>query len=206
MRLNCSNNELTTLDVSENSELEDLDCSYNRLKTFNLGNKNSKIKKIKVNNNFLGYANQRVSQANAVSAIVGLENITTLTDFDCSNNQITNLNLSTNPNLANLNVSNNLLTSLDLSKNPLLTSFDCRVNPSLQNVYIIENHSTTEWVFENSTILEIIYITDIENSNKAYSNKAILGTYNIQGQTVSTTYQGLVIIRYTDGTSEKVMQ
>jgi hypothetical protein len=37
-------------------------------------------------------------------------------------------------------------------------------------------------------------------------SKIISAIYNLQGQEVSATYEGLVIIRYTDGSSQKVMQ
>jgi hypothetical protein len=49
------------------------------------------------------------------------------------------------------------------------------------------------------------YITSINNEIISQP-KTISTIYNLQGQVVNTTYQGLVIIRYTDGTSEKVLQ
>ena len=44
------------------------------------------------------------------------------------------------------------------------------------------------------------------DDNLTTPSKTITSIYNLQGQSVNNTYQGLVIIRYTDGTSEKVVQ
>ena len=75
----CENNQLSQLDMSENSELTDLNCSENRLTTLDL-RKN-----------------------------------TELTRLECDNNQLTVLNIETTAGLEALHCRNNRLTSLDLS-------------------------------------------------------------------------------------------
>ena len=77
--LTCDNNELTSLDVSGNTALMTLSCGFNKLESLN------------------------VSGSAA------------LTYLSCDNNKLTSLNVSGNPNLTNLYCGSNQLTSLDLS-------------------------------------------------------------------------------------------
>lgn len=51
-----------------------------------------------------------------------------VTGFDCSFNQLTDLNVSRNPALTSLNCAVNQLEELDLSKNPALTNLNCSYN------------------------------------------------------------------------------
>lgn len=55
-----------------------------------------------------------------------------------------------------------------------------------------------------STVLRN-YTTSI-NEEILTQPKTISSICSLQGQAVNTTYQGLFIIRYTDGTSEKMIQ
>lgn len=59
-----------------------------------------------------------------------------LQNLDCSNNNITCLDLSKLSALSHLNCSSNQLETLDLSKNFALTSLDCTNNPMLASIYV----------------------------------------------------------------------
>jgi hypothetical protein len=48
--------------------------------------------------------------------------------LECYNNELSNLNLDSNSNLASLNCSNNVLNSLDVSNNLALEIFECASN------------------------------------------------------------------------------
>ena len=48
-------------------------------------------------------------------------------------------------------------------------------------------------------------VTDISD-NTILSNKTISNIYNLQGLEVSKDFRGLVIYKYTDGTTQKVVQ
>ena len=48
-------------------------------------------------------------------------------------------------------------------------------------------------------------VTSIDNQN-IESNKTILNRINLQGQEVDSNYKGLIIIRYTDGSTQKQIQ
>ena len=63
-----------------------------------------------------------------IKDLTGIENFTSLTALDFSNNQITNIDLSKNILLETLNASSNQITTLDLSK-----------NVNLRIVYIVNN-------------------------------------------------------------------
>ena len=100
-QLDCSNNQLTSLDLSNNPFLEQLDCSNNQLTSLDLSN-----------NPFLE-------------------------QLDCSNNQLTSLDLNNNLGLHQLDCSNNLLTNLDLSNNQYLTYIDVSNNPITPGALIL---------------------------------------------------------------------
>jgi alpha-tubulin suppressor-like RCC1 family protein len=64
-----------------------------------------------------------------ISDLSGIENFTSLTYLDVSNNQLTSLNVSNNGLLETLNASSNQLTTLDLSENTKLTIVYVANNP-----------------------------------------------------------------------------
>ena len=112
-RLYCSSNKLTTLDLSKNSGLTTLDCEKNQLTSLDLSN-----------NSGLTYLDCFSNQLMALDLL----NNSGLTTFDCSSNQLTSLDLSNNSGLTKLYCSSNKLTTLDLSKNSGLTTLDCEKN------------------------------------------------------------------------------
>lgn len=99
-RLYCDNNQLSSLNLSENPILLDLNCSNNQLNTFNTS-KNINITSLNCSNNRL--------------TSLDVSNSVYLSLLDCSTNQLTMLDISRNRNLDYLYCSNNLLTSLNVS-------------------------------------------------------------------------------------------
>ena len=91
-KLNIGNNKLTSLDISSNTLLETLDCQKNTIANLNLSNNSNLI------------------------------------SLNASNNQITSLDLSQNIQLLDLNIGYNKLSDLDISSNALLQKLDCRKN------------------------------------------------------------------------------
>ena len=63
-----------------------------------------------------------------IQSCQGIEFLTNLSGFDCTNNQLTTLDLSSVSQLRTLNCSNNQLTELDLSQVPNLSTLDCSNN------------------------------------------------------------------------------
>ncbi len=109
--LDCSNNSITSLDLSACPSLETLNCSTNLIESLDASNNVSLV------NLSCGH-NQLTS--------LDVSNNTSLTTLDVSNNiALTTLDVSNNTALTTLDVSNNIaLTTLDVSNNTALTTLD----------------------------------------------------------------------------------
>lgn len=77
-----------------------------------------------------------------IVSLQGIEYFTNLTHLDCSNNQLSNLDVSWNTNLISLTCRNNQLSNLDVSRNTALTHLDC-LNNQLSNLDISRNTALT---------------------------------------------------------------
>ena len=104
--LDCSINQLSRLDVSQNTALEKLDCSTNQLSSLNLS-KNAKLKYL--------YCNQNELTSLDVSKNTGLNLL------NCNRNRLTSLDVSQNEKLEWLYCRQNKLTSLDVSQTAVTT-------------------------------------------------------------------------------------
>ncbi|KAK3582200.1 hypothetical protein CHS0354_023736 [Potamilus streckersoni] len=111
--LDCSNNQLSTLDVSKNVALRYLDCYSNLLTSLDVS-KNVLLRELLCQYNQLGTLNVSKNVA--------------LTELACNYNQLTTLDVSENVLLTSLVCYSNLLTSLDISKNVLLRELRCQSN------------------------------------------------------------------------------
>ena len=112
--LNCSGNQLTSLDVSNNTALTELDCNGNQLTSLDVS-KNTALTELWCDNNQL--------------TSLDVSKNTALTELWCKDNQLTSLDVSNNTALTELSCSENQLTSLDLSNNTALTDLTCSSNP-----------------------------------------------------------------------------
>ena len=133
-KLSCSRNQLTSLDVSKNTALTTLWCSDNQLTSLDVS-KSPALTQLDCSSNQL--TNLDVSDCTALTKLGCYENqltnlnasgCTALTWLDCSWNQLTSLNVSGYSALGRLSCSNNQLTSLDVSGCTSLTSLDCSWN------------------------------------------------------------------------------
>ena len=111
--LNCSNNFLTAIDMSNNAGLLVLYCSSNQLTSLNVST-NTSLNLLHCNSNQLSSLN--------------VSSNTLLADFNCSANQLSSINVSSNSALSNFNCSNNILPSLNVSSNFLLNTLNCNSN------------------------------------------------------------------------------
>jgi len=132
--LNCSTNQLSTLDISKNTALTELSCDNNELTALDLS-KNILLTKLYCNINQLTALD--VSQSSTLSyldcsfnqlTMLDVSNNTTLIQLRCNNNQLTELSLSKSINLMMLRCEENKLTALDISNNTTLTELDCSLN------------------------------------------------------------------------------
>ena len=125
--LNCSNNPLTSLDVSAFTELEMLDCS-------NCFNRSSVSR---------SYSN----------GVLDLSANTKLRTLSCSENGLTELILPDSP-LTTIYCHYNQLTSLDLSKNEELTFVNCEYNQIVE-VNLSENAALADFHATGNKLTQI---------------------------------------------------
>jgi Leucine-rich repeat (LRR) protein len=132
--LECSGNQLTSLDVSKNTALRILDCSSNELTLLDVSNNTALVILVCASNQL---ASLDISQNTALGLLLcSLNQLTSLDVSEntylgslfCGSNQLTNLDLSHNINLGKLGCQFNSITNLDLSYNPYLGDLDCSAN------------------------------------------------------------------------------
>lgn len=99
----------------------------------------------------------------SITSLTGIEDFTALVELDCSNNLITDLDVSQNANLKFLGSGNNpFLTSLDVSQNTALTFLSCNLNPQLESLDV-RNGNNVNFTFFSTIIspkLKCIYVDD----------------------------------------------
>ena len=138
-RLNCSTNQLTSLDLSKNTKLDWLDCDENQLTSINL-NGCTELTDISC------YTNKLTSLD--VSANLKLEAL------GCGDNELQSLDVSKNPNIKELGCDKNKLESLNISANPNLTGLDCSDN-KLKSLDVSKNTELSALFFASNNIAEI---------------------------------------------------
>ncbi|WP_034042430.1 T9SS type B sorting domain-containing protein [Wocania ichthyoenteri] len=132
--LNCSDNNLLSLDISSNLNLTELYCNNNMLSSLNVSALDA-LKILWFDFNQIANINV-VNNTNLISLTCGNNLLTSLdisqnlglTVLVCDNNQIPNLDVTQHSNLNTLIARNNLLTSIDVTQNPNITFFDVGLN------------------------------------------------------------------------------
>ena len=128
--LDCSVNEIETLDLSKNTRLKSLDCSVNRLERLDLTNNKELV--------YLTCTNSPVSRLD----ITGLTNLKDATIFWL---QLESIDVSTNTSLEWLFLTGNKISRLDVSNNLKLNNLYCN-NCALENLDVSIN--TKLWTLE----------------------------------------------------------
>ena len=168
--LKCYDNQLTSLNVSQNTALTELSCSFNRLTSLNVSGCTA-LTELYCSNNQLTSLN--------------LSGCTALTELNCSNNQLTSLNPSGCAALTVLGCSGNQLTSLNLSGCTALTRLSCDGN-QLTSLNVSGCTSlTTLYCYNNQLIsLNVSGCTSLTTLDCKYNQ---LISLNVSGCTSLTT-------------------
>ena len=133
-QLSCYSNQLAELDVSKNTALEVLDCYDNHLTALNVS-QNTALKFLYCFENRLESLD--VSQNTALTQLwchtnqltsLNVSDCTALTWLESYSNQLAELDVSGCTDLESLSCSGNSLTSLDVSQNMALTQLFCSSN------------------------------------------------------------------------------
>jgi Leucine-rich repeat (LRR) protein len=185
----CYFNQLSTLDMSQNVNLEELKCSDNQLTSLNVS-QNTNLVKLYCKGNQLAVLDlsnnvnleELISGGNPFTSGLNIYNNTLLQLLNCTNCQLTALDVSQNTNLTSLNVHTNQLKALDVSQNTNLTSLNIHTNQLTS--LIVKNGANNLipaadfWATNNSNL------TCIEVSDIVY---AIANWTNIDSQHVFNT-------------------
>lgn len=134
-KLYCNNNKLIALKVSNNLELQILNCSDNMLGELAIENCGF-LKELYCRNNLIDKLN--ISYASKLAILdcgnnrslqeLNTDSNTALKEVYCDGSIIQSLNFQNNLNLEQLNCEDNRLQNIDLSRNNILKTFDCSDN------------------------------------------------------------------------------
>ena len=162
----CTDNQLTALDVSENTALTKLNCCFNKLTSLDVS-KNTALTILECNANRLTSLdvskNTALTELNcSVNKLTALDvsKNTALTELYCNDNQLTSLDVSKNTALISLSCVCNQLTSLDVSKNTALTKLNCSIN-KLTALDVSKNMALTELYCNDNQLTSL----DLSNTN-----------------------------------------
>ncbi len=133
LELDCSNNNLGSLEVTTNSFMTDLNCAHNALTNLS----------VKENSALLNLN----CSSNTITSLDVISN-SFLTSLNCSSNALLSLNLGENSALISLNCSSNNLIALDIKNgnNSNLSSFNSKLNASLSCITVdSKSYMDTNW-------------------------------------------------------------
>ncbi len=132
--LDCGDNELTSLDVSKNAALEDLACPRNQIASLDLSF-NAELLDLYTDGNLLGSLDlshnlklEWLACGNNQLKELDVTALTKLEGLFCDDNELTSLDVTKNEALELLGCDGNQLTSLDVSKNTALEDLACSNN------------------------------------------------------------------------------
>lgn len=196
--VSCKNNKLVTLDVSKNTALRYFDCDKNQLKNLDVS-KNLSLISLSCGDN------QLVS--------LDVSKNTTLESLSCYSNQLTSIDVTNNKVLNNLTCSSNPLTTLNLSKNINLSvlycgsnqlkSLDLSKNTNLEELYCDDNQLTT-LNLSNTPSLKRLFCGGNQLTSLDVTNNADLNVLRCWGNQLTTLYLRNREMVYLDVSNNKL--
>jgi len=134
-------------------------------------------------------------QGDSISDMTGIEAFVNLEHLDCSENQLSTLNVSNNTALTELGISGNQLTSLDVSNNTALTELSCGFN-QLTSIDV-SNNTALQWLVlwnnqlsildvSNNTALKLLNLTNNQLSSLDVSNNTALIGLSLWGNQLNS--------------------
>lgn len=163
----------TPLDLSKNSKLKDLDCSYNGLTRLDVS--------------VLPDLEKLVCDGNELISL-DLSRNPRLKELECSNNKLPELDVSALPDLEKLKCKWNAITSLDLSQTTKLVELDCSDNkltsldisrcPAIKDVRLGFNN-LTEFNFSHTELENLNSRGAFKSSNLTFYDGNAIADYMI---------------------------
>ena len=209
--LTCSNNQLTSIDLSYNTALTSLNCGNNQLTSIDVSGATALI--------------DLYCGANQLTSLDVSQN-TSLVYLICEQNQLSSLDVSGCTALSFLRVSENQLTILDVSTNTALTYLYCLYNQLINldlrngnnininyvslsenpNLFCInvddDSYSNVNWINIDPQSYFSNNCSGTTNIEEHTTNKELLKVTDLLGRETKLTNQPLLYI-YDDGTVEK---
>jgi hypothetical protein len=153
----CEMTPLTSLDVTQNTALTYLDCGYNPLTSLDVSNN-------------LALTTLNCEESSLTS--LDVSNNLALTTLICYNNPLTSLDVSNNLALTTLNCHDNQLTSLDVSNNTALYRLQCQYN-QLTSLDLRNGNNTSmplSSYYLNLTNNPQLYCIDVDDATYSTAN------------------------------------
>ncbi|MGH1386814.1 hypothetical protein [Kordia sp.] len=182
--LYCNDNQLSTIDITANTQLRDFRANDNSITSIDLSPLTG-LEILSMNSNQLSTIDISANSALLAFALSG-NNLTAmdasnnplLLQFICSRNQLTTVDTSGNPDLIELYCNENQLSIIDVSSNPILQTLWCRTNQitSINTTGLTNLH--TYVAYENQ-------LASVDVSTNTGLNLLSLGTNNITTVDVS---------------------
>ena len=207
-KLDCHGIGLTTLNVTKNFNLKELNCSDNYLKDY-LYILSSRLKKLNCSNNKLTSMNlgglyglnlEEVDCSNNNITNIVMWNVGELVKFDCSNNDLMTLDVSQCLKLKELNCSGNQLMELDVGHQTQLTQLDCS-NNKLTELNVKQNGGLISLICNDNqlTTLDLSQNHSLSHLNCAKNRLACVDVTGISGTIMADGNRRPIAVR-TDGT------
>ncbi|MBW6484489.1 MAG: T9SS type A sorting domain-containing protein [Vicingaceae bacterium] len=124
----CAENQLTNLNITQNTALTELLCSSNQLTILDIS-QNLQLFNLRCNSN----------QISSLDVTM----LANLGDLDCSDNNISSIDVTLNTGLLFLNCGRNLISTIDVSQNLMLISFRSFNSNNIQTIDLTNNTSLT---------------------------------------------------------------
>lgn len=167
-----SNNQLTTIDLSSNTLLVELCGQFNQLTAIDVS-ANTALKYLYVSVNQLTSIDVSsntllwyLSFANNTISTIDVLNNPELFELNCSYNQITSLDLSANNDMYYLYCDNNMISSLDLSSDTSLVIINCNNNQlTALNIQNGNNLDLTAFNATGNPLLTCVKVDDVSFMN-----------------------------------------
>ena len=189
-KLNCSDNELESLDLSKNVELRELNCSNNFIKTLELSS-NTELRKLNCSYNPISHIDvselERLTDLDIYSAEltqIDVSNNTRLLWLAISNNKVTNVDVSKNPELQGLECNDNGLTSLNVSSNTKLRTLYCDNNKL--STLNLDNNTALTHLWCNSNLFSVINLNNNKDLQTLVCNNNKFSSLNLSNNTKLT--------------------
>ncbi|TNE81358.1 MAG: T9SS type A sorting domain-containing protein [Bacteroidetes bacterium] len=211
----CGNNDLTSLDVTQNTALLTLQCQSNDLSSIDLSQNTSLGNFVCVDNQL---TDLDISQNTSLTLLsisdneltdIDLSQNTNLTILVCSNNSIETLDVSNNTSLQNFNCTSNSLTELNMKNlsTTTLSGFDATSNPSLTCIEVDDvAAATSSWTQIDSVAsfsLDCGNTLGVQSQNSA--DEIMLYPNPVKSELLLQTSQTISSLRVLDVSGKTVM-